>query len=144
MARPLAIVLTVVLFECVAAVVFGRLRLAPLDGEAVPRAVLTDTTLDFGEVPAGEPLTARFPVENHGARRLVLTQLDGSCDCVRGDRTEVVVRAGESSDIRVRLETEDLSGPMQLDLRYATNDPLLPTIALRVLADVNRDGAGAR
>lgn len=140
MARPLAILLTVVLFECVAAVVFGRLRLAPR-GEAVPRAVLNDTTLDFGEVPAGEPLTARFPVENHGDRRLVLTQLDGSCDCIRGDRAEIVVGAGESSDIRVRLETEELSGRMQLDLRYATNDPVLPTIALRVLADVTRETA---
>ncbi|HEX5444459.1 MAG TPA: DUF1573 domain-containing protein [Pirellulales bacterium] len=141
MARPLVVLLTVVLFECVAAVVFGRLRLAPHDSEAVPHAVVPDTLLDFGEVPAGRPLTAHFPVENHGARRLVLTQLDASCDCIRGDRPEIVVGAGESSDIQVRLETEELSGPMQLDLRYATNDPILPTIAVRVLADVTRGGA---
>ncbi|HEX7447199.1 MAG TPA: DUF1573 domain-containing protein [Pirellulales bacterium] len=141
MARPLAILLTVVLFECVAAVVLGRWQLAPHEGPSAPQAVLSDTTLDLGAVPAGQLLMARFPVENRGTRRLVLTQLDGSCDCIRGDRAEIVVGAGEASDIRVKLATEELSGPMQLDLRYATNDPGLPTFALRVLADVTRDSA---
>lgn len=138
MTRLLTIFLAVTLAECGVAVLFGRSHVAEPGGQAAPRAVLPDSTCDLGEVRGGQPLTARFPIENRGARRLVLTELDRSCDCVRGERPEIVVGPGRSGEIRVRLETDELSGPMQLEVRYATNDPALPMITLRVLADAAR------
>lgn len=141
MARLLAISLTVVLIECGAAVLFGRFRLANTSYDGVPRAVLAIDTCDLGVVRPGGLLTARFPVENRGARRLVLTELDRSCDCVRGDRPEIVVGPGRSAEIGVRFDTEELTGPVQLEIRYSTNDPALPTILLHVLADVERHDA---
>lgn len=141
MARLLAISLTVVLIECGAAVLFGRFRLANADRDGVPCAVLATATCDFGEVRPGGLLTARFPIENRGTRRLVLTEFDRSCDCVRGDRPEVVVGPGRSAEIGVRFDTEELAGPVQLEIRYSTNDPALPTILLHVLADVETQTA---
>lgn len=142
MARTLMMLLTVVLVECVAAVVFGRIRLTQPPVNATAEVALATDRQDFGEVPAGPPLIARFPIENHGARRLVLTELDRSCDCIRGERPEIIVGPGSSGEIRVRLATDELCGPMQLALRYATNDPALPMLTVQVLADVK--GRGAR
>lgn len=136
MARLLAISLTVVLIECGAAVLFGRFRLANTSHDGVPHAVLATATCDLGAVRPGGMLTARFPIENRGTRRLILTELDRSCDCVRGDRPEIVVGPSRSAEIGVRFDTEELAGPVQLEIRYSTNDPALPTILLRVLADV--------
>jgi hypothetical protein len=104
---------------------------------AEPRVVLERTTWDFGRVPAGSKLLARFPVKNAGDRRLVLRQQVSSCECIASEaQSTIILQPGRSTTLEAQIDTTKLQGACQLELTFKTSAPNLPTFQLKLLADV--------
>ncbi len=106
-----------------------------------PRIELGTTTHDFGTVANGTVWETSFDVRNRGARRLILRQINGGCDCLVPQRAEIVVDPGAVHAIVAHFDAGDSQGLRRVELRYRTNDPLTPTVSFFVLAEV-RPAAG--
>ncbi len=105
-----------------------------------PRAAikLDRMSYDLGEVISGRTVDVTFQVTNVGGQRLILRELDGSCECLSSDRPEILVAPGSTHNLVARLDTSKLCGPMKLELRYRTSDPSQPLVTFSVLADVRQ------
>jgi hypothetical protein len=109
----------------------------PDDQERLPRAIVENAQHDFGRVTAGENLEAQFVVRNAGTRRLILRQLNGSCDCLVGV-PEILIEPGGRHVVSARIDTSRLEGPFQLDLSYRSNDANAAKLKFAAMLDVVR------
>ncbi len=119
------------------ALAFCRAAYFSSGSNAAARIELPQRRYDFGRVVAGRRLETRFAVHNPGARRLIVRTAGSSCPCAAGENQDLVVEPGQTGQLLARLDTHGLSGPLALELHYATNDPALPRFTLLLMADVH-------
>jgi len=112
-------------------------RSSPTNGHDLPRAIVENSRHDFGRVTAGASLEARFTVQNAGTRRLILRQLNGSCDCLIAV-PEILIEPGSRHIVTARIDTARLEGPFQLDLSYRSNDASAPRLRFTAVVEVAR------
>ena len=110
--------------------------------QQVPALVLKHSLQDFGAVSAGRKLSARFPIRNDGRRRLILREEFRNCSCLTGGKPEIIVAPGKTVELEVIMHTSQLSGAVRKLVRYRTNDPKLPMLTVRLVAEVE-PAAGA-
>jgi hypothetical protein len=91
--------------------------------------------LDIGLVDAGPILTAEFPITNTGNRRLFIRQKSVSCEC-GSDGDLVTLLPGESSIIKIQLETQHLDGQFEIEWEYSTSSKYMPKFTLRAFLSV--------
>jgi hypothetical protein len=101
-----------------------------------PVAVVPQKERAFGNVSAGPPLVATFPVENVGGRRLILHPQGSSCACVAASRQPIIIPPGGRDMVALTLQTRDLRGWLQTEVEYLTNDPERPRLTFKVSAEV--------
>jgi hypothetical protein len=63
------------------------------------------TTLDVGEVRAGEPLSHRFTFTNRGTEEVEITGVQSSCGCLTPHMSGQRFAAGEQGNVRVEINT---------------------------------------
>lgn len=113
--------------------------IAHADGDgSPPRLEIAARQSDLGSVQSGVALDASFHVVNRGGRRLILHQANGNCNCIKPGSAAVIVPPGEAATLAPHLETTGLAGPLKLEVRYKTNDPLQLELKLFILVDVKR------
>ncbi|HEV2968399.1 MAG TPA: DUF1573 domain-containing protein [Pirellulales bacterium] len=110
------------------------------DESLPPRLEIGKLQQDFGRVQAGEVVDAAFSVRNRGGRRLILSETNGTCRCIKAGRPQVIVPPGATVTLPARLDTENLGGSLRLEIHYRTNDPTRPELTLVVLAAIERRG----
>lgn len=101
-----------------------------------PMALVPCTQRDLGTVPQGEVLQAAFAVTNTGTRRLILLEQSRACCGRSTGRPETAVLPGETTELRVQVDTSRWCGQVREVVRYHTNDPGLPRLCLTVTARV--------
>lgn len=74
-----------------------------LRGEVRREVVVTPSRLALESINAGEELSARLEVANHGTREIVLEQVEVTAREARVDFNRQVLQPGESTDITVRV-----------------------------------------
>lgn len=105
-------------------------------GSLFPSVVLSCNERDLGTVPQGSVLRTSFRITNAGPRRLVLLREAEGCCGQSADPREIIVPPSGSKLLDVEVNTAQWHGRMEHTVRYTTNDPKLPRLALRVTADV--------
>jgi hypothetical protein len=117
---------------------YGHARhLIGTESAGLPPAVVLDRTeWDFGKVSAGQALKAQFRIGNSGGRRLILRKTNGGCDCFTAGEAEIFIEPGEHRDLIAELDSTKASGPVRMELDYATNDPRQPLLKLFCTADI--------
>ena len=101
-----------------------------------PSAEAPETRYDAGTVARGDVIRKSFPVRNAGGSRLVISNLDASCNCAAADYTPHIEPGSEGS-VAIRIDTEDFSGPIEKYIVATTNDPANPKIKFTVTAVVD-------
>lgn len=108
---------------------------------ANPTAVVSSTDVDLGTLPADSPLIGKFEIRNEGTSLLSITELKQSCNCcVTIDNNFVV--PGECSTVSVihyPRSSYVRSGPVELHVVLATNDPGRSELLLNVKARLVRE-----
>lgn len=90
-----------------------------------------DTTFDFGVVPAGTVLHARFRIANTGRSPLVTYAVDPDHDGVRCSGLDRPVAPGESAELLVDYDTRGQApGENLVIITLTTNTPLRPIVNL--------------
>ena len=99
-----------------------------------PQVVLPYAERDLGTIRQGAVLSATFPIANAGTRRLILREEGAGC-CGQSTRPPaIIVPPGGSTDLTLELDTRRYDGRLEHTVRYVTNDPRCPRIALHVSA----------
>ncbi len=98
-----------------------------------PQAVLREQSLDLGQHTPGVFLERNVTLVNKGKRELKIRALQGNCTCISADAAKQSIRAGDSTQIRIRFKPQNRGGTQQKAITIYTNDPRNPVQWLNVL-----------
>ncbi|OFV99860.1 MAG: hypothetical protein A3F68_02825 [Acidobacteria bacterium RIFCSPLOWO2_12_FULL_54_10] len=107
----------------------------PLAQGESPRAVVPETSHDFGTVKQGEKLVHTFLIRNEGTAPLTIARIDLS---VPGTKTSFRknVLPGETGQITMEWDTSNVQGEFEAGALVRLDDPNQSRIALRLSAVV--------
>lgn len=77
-------------------------------------------TYDFGEIPAGTPVDARFLLQNNSDQPLVISNVKTSCGCTASDYTKEPISPGMESSITATYNAKK-PGPFTKTISVFTN-----------------------
>jgi hypothetical protein len=105
-------------------------------GSLAATVSLASTHRDLGTTSESNLWEVAFPVHNIGGRRLVVNQLDTTCDCSERSLKTILVAPGETVDLIVTLDTRMANGEVENIASFTTSDPNHPYLHLTVRAVV--------
>ena len=85
------------------------------------------TSFDFGEIPAGTPVDARFLLENKGDTPLLISNVKTSCGCTASNYSKEPIAPGMESNITATYNAKK-PGPFTKTISVFTNFSDEPTI----------------
>ena len=102
---------------------------------AGPKVVPVEPVQDFGKLTAGDKATHAFTLRNDGTAALLLREVRSDCACAATSYDEAIA-PGAAGEVRVALDTTDLTGPLSRTITVLTNDPATPSISLTIKAEI--------
>ena len=86
-----------------------------------PGIEMTPESHDFGRVPQNEKLEKEFEILNIGTEELTIGRISTSCGCTAALTSEKFVKPGESTTLKVTLETRMYKGAIERTVSVASN-----------------------
>jgi hypothetical protein len=101
---------------------FGYTTTLHAQDAAKPSAAIswTSTTIDFGKIEQGKPVTAEFLFQNPSMVPLIISSVRPTCGCTVADYTKEPVQPGKSGKIGVTYNAAS-SGPFTKSILVSTN-----------------------
>jgi hypothetical protein len=109
---------------------------ALLAQDKAPSIIFDNSAKDFGKVIQGEMLKHVFSFTNQGSTTLEILGLEPSCGCQAASMSTKQIRAGQSGQIDVSVDTAGLTGAIDKSVTVITNDPRRSSVSLSVRAEV--------
>lgn len=103
------------LITCSVSKIYGQDAAKPSSGIA-----WTETTLDFGKIEQGKPVTAEFEFKNPSMVPLIISSVRPTCGCTIADYPKEPVQPGKSGKIAVTYNAAS-SGFFQKSIVVTTN-----------------------
>lgn len=103
---------------------------------AQPKLEFSKIVHDFGKVEEGKIVETTFEFKNTGQGILEIIDVKTSCGCTAAIPKKRKLNPGESSEIKVELDTTNRVGIMSRLITIKSNDPDTPEIYLTVRAEV--------
>lgn len=98
-----------------------------------PRLSLDRGIYDFGIVPPGESLVAKFQLTNTGPRLLEVSDLETSCGCAPAEITSPTIAPnGGKATISVAVKAPIHPGQIGHSVSFRTNDPHRDPVRLQI------------
>jgi hypothetical protein len=114
---------------------------APAKG---PRIAVEPESFDFGRALQHKTLTKEFVLHNFGSEDLVIDRIDTTCGCTVAELEDKTIEPGESTPLRVNLETKASVGKIERTVIIQSNDPAKKSYSFKVQAEVVAEtGTGA-
>ena len=101
-----------------------------------PRIRVEPESFDFGKVLPGRTLRKEFRLRNLGDDALVIERISRSCGCTAASIEVTALPPGESTPLRITVETRDASGTVEHEVLVRSNDPETPTLEIGLRATV--------
>ena len=101
-----------------------------------PRVRVEPESFDFGRVLPRRTLRKEFRLRNLGDDALVIERISRSCGCTAASTEVTALPPGESTPLRITVETRDASGTVEHEVLVRSNDPETPTLEIRLRATV--------
>ncbi len=101
-----------------------------------PKAVITPTSYDFGNIVQDSVVTFKFAITNEGDSELKITKVSASCGCtaVMPEKTELI--PGESTNIIGSFDSKGKLGQQIKAVFIETNDPKNPKLLFRLTGNI--------
>jgi len=97
-----------------------------------PKAIATPEKADFGSYQANELKQADFKIENHGDSELKILKVNKTCGCAEVSVQNMSVAPGASTEVKVEILPESLSGSFAKNIFLETNDPSNKLLQIQV------------
>ena len=97
-----------------------------------PLIAVDNPVFNFGTVLSGPPVHHVFIVRNAGKGELIIGRVLPSCGCTAAAPSRTRLAPGEPAEIPVTVNTSLLAGPTTDTVEVVTNDPVHPTLTLKI------------
>ena len=101
-----------------------------------PRIAAEPMVFDFGKSLQNKTLEKEFVIKNFGTEDLEIEKVSTTCGCTVADGFSKVVKPGQSTVMRVKLQTRTYTGRVERKVLVQTNDPVKNPLELKVQATV--------
>ena len=91
---------------------------------------LSQESVDFGVLPAGQPMTRRLTVTNRGGSPLMITTVTALCGCTSAHLSRGQLLPGETAALDVTLTGQGGKTPRTTAVVLTTNDPVRPELQI--------------
>ena len=105
----------------------------------IPAIAVTPDKIDFGAIPAANPVTATVQVRNEGNRTLRISGVRTSCGCTTATLSATAVAANAVADLQVTFDPQahpGLYGPLLRIVYVESNDPAQPELEIPVSVEI--------
>jgi len=99
-----------------------------------PLAYIRELSIDLGQYPPGATLERKVSVVNKGKKELRIKALQGNCSCISATAESRMIKAGDSTLIKILFKPQTRGGTQQKAITIYTNDPRNPIQWLNVQA----------
>jgi len=101
-----------------------------------PRAVFVEKSFNFGKVKQGVEVTHKFQVKNEGTAPLLLDRVDFDLPGLTAKFKPEIPPGGEGF-IQVDWNTTSFSGPMDVEAKLGSNDPIQPKFTFTLSGSID-------
>jgi mono/diheme cytochrome c family protein len=112
------------------------LRPVLIDADKPPTLRVAKPEKNLGRIPMEVPAKTVYDLTNIGGAPLKLLKVDPSCGCTAAKLGKTVLSPGDSTQLKVELDTSLKVGPTLKTIVLFTNDPKHPETTLTLKADV--------
>ena len=102
-----------------------------------PKIEFAQNSYDFGQVDEGQLVEYEFKFTNIGKSDLFIRKIKASCGCTTVEPVDKVINAGQSNSFKATFRTKGYSGRCSKSITVISNDPVTPTVVLRISGIVN-------
>ena len=111
-------------------------RMTPEEKSMAPKISWDMTEFDFGDVQQEQKAVHFFKLKNRGKRDLIIRRVETTCGCTAVMPESRVVRAGDSTRLKVVFHTAGREGKQLKTIRVTSNDFSQPNTILKIRANV--------
>jgi len=101
-----------------------------------PRIRVEPEGFDFGRVRPRRTLRKEFRLRNLGDRDLLIERISKTCGCTAAAADASTLAPGDSTPLRVTVETLSSAGEVEHRVLVRSNDPVTPSLEIRLRATV--------
>mgnify|MGYP003624701876 CR=1 FL=1 len=101
-----------------------------------PMLEFEEKVFNFGELTQGEKAEHTFIMKNTGKSDLIIRKTKASCGCTAISPASKVIKAGESTELKVVFNSRAKRGRQNKRITVITNAPKASSIDLRVMGNV--------
>ena len=105
-------------------------------GTNQPRIACSAPAYDFGKVGNTAQVVHVFQVANEGAIPLVIKSVDTGCGCTAAKSGSNTVGPGSNTEVTVKFDTANRSGPQRKAIYVQSNDRVNPIFRLELTGDL--------
>jgi len=100
------------------------------------KAMFDHTSFDFGEVAAGTTTEHSFPVKNIYPEDVHVASIPPSCNCLKSEVAQPLLKAQEQSEIKAVLDTRNVKGHWEATITVVFDQPFPAEVQLQVCAQI--------
>ncbi|RIK51240.1 MAG: hypothetical protein DCC57_10915 [Chloroflexi bacterium] len=104
-----------------------------------PAMTVAPAAIDFGAIPADNPVSTTIQVYNQGTAALRIDNVRTSCGCTTATLSSTTVAAGAAVDLQVTFDPQahpGLYGPLLRIVYLSSNDPTQPELEIPVSVEI--------
>jgi hypothetical protein len=105
---------------------------------AGPRITLSQDSWDFGEVWHPQSVSLTLIVKNTGDAPLQISDVRATCGCTLVEPGRKTVPPGETTEVKVRYNSEGKQGHQESKVIIDSNDAQRPTVEMKISGEVKR------
>ncbi|RXQ97717.1 DUF1573 domain-containing protein [Ancylomarina salipaludis] len=113
---------------------FGQLSKEEL--AKAPKLEFEERVFNFGELQQGEKAEHTFLMKNTGKSDLLIRKTKTSCGCTAISPQSKIIKAGESTELKVVFNSRGKRGRQNKRITVITNAPTSSSVDLRVMGNV--------
>jgi len=103
----------------------------PLPAAAAPRAVIAETSFDFGKIYEDRALTHTFVIRNTGTSPLTIEDVDPDCACTVPSYDKTIPPGGQGA-VTLTLKPFSVMHQFKKETKVRLNDPDQPMLYLKL------------
>jgi hypothetical protein len=104
-----------------------------------PKLSLNNLEIDLGTIYSGMKKQGKIVISNTGNDTLRIFAVQPSCGCTTVKQPKSVLLPFESDIVEVEFNSSGYSGKVIKHISVVTNDPLSPSVAVKLTADVKTE-----
>ncbi|QCK14853.1 DUF1573 domain-containing protein [Mangrovivirga cuniculi] len=102
-----------------------------------PKISVSNRKHDFGALNEGETSEYEFTISNYGKEPLLIRKILANCGCIETEIRKEKIKPGQSTTVKVKLDSEGRVGYLTKNLTIFSNDPRKSTIQVTIKAKID-------